>query len=86
MEKNKFYFYVLECSDGSFYGGYTVDLQKRIQAHNTGKGAKYTRSRRPVKCIYYEVFSTKSEAMRAEYQFKRLSRPEKEAYIRRSHE
>ena len=84
MEKNKFYFYVLECNDGSFYGGYTVDLERRIRTHNSGKGAKYTRSRRPVRCIYYEIHPTKSEAMRAEYRFKKLTRLEKEAYIRRN--
>lgn len=82
MEKNKFYFYVLECRDGSYYGGYTVHLERRIRAHNTGKGAKYTRSRRPVRCIHYEVFSTKEEAMRAEYRFKKMTRKEKETYLR----
>ncbi|WP_062350061.1 GIY-YIG nuclease family protein [Bacillus kwashiorkori] len=81
MEENKYYFYVLECADGTFYGGYTVDIQKRLEAHNNGKGAKYTRSKTPVKLIYSEVFPTKSEAMRAEYQFKQLTRKKKEQFL-----
>lgn len=81
MATNSFYFYVLECSDGSFYGGYTVDINNRLKAHNDGVGAKYTRARTPVSLIHYETFSTKSDAMKAEYQFKQLSRPKKEAYL-----
>lgn len=82
MEKDKFYFYVLECKDGTFYGGYTVNLEKRLKAHNDGVGAKYTRGRTPVTLIHYETFTTKSEAMKAEYQFKRLSRPKKEEFLK----
>lgn len=85
MEKvNKHYFYVLECRDTSYYAGYTNDLERRITAHNTGKGAKYTRARGPVKCIYYELFETKQEAMRAEYAFKQLPRLKKIEYMRRT--
>lgn len=85
MEKeNKHYFYVLECRDTSYYAGYTNDLEKRITAHNTGKGAKYTRARGPVECIYFETFETKQEAMRAEYAFKQLPRLKKIEYMRRS--
>lgn len=84
MEKrDKHYFYVLECADSSLYAGYTNNLAKRINAHNEGKGAKYTRSHRPVKCVYYETYGTKQEAMRAEYAFKQLRRHEKLKYIRR---
>jgi len=82
MEKNKHIFYVLECSDGSFYAGYTNDLPRRVSMHNDGKGAKYTRGRRPVKVIYYEEYQSKTEAMRAEYYFKKLSRKNKEAYMK----
>ncbi|NCU18671.1 GIY-YIG nuclease family protein [Pallidibacillus pasinlerensis] len=82
MEKNEHYFYVLECADGSFYGGYARDVQKRLAVHNSGKGAKYTRSRLPVKLIYSETYETKSEAMRAEYKFKKLTRKEKEVFLR----
>ncbi|WP_033826359.1 GIY-YIG nuclease family protein [Bacillus andreraoultii] len=82
MEESKFYFYVLECADGSFYGGYSVDVKRRLQEHNSGKGAKYTRSRTPVKLLYYECFETKSKAMSAEYHFKKLSRKKKEAFLK----
>jgi len=82
MVKNNYYFYVLECADGSFYGGYAADVQKRLAVHNSGKGAKYTRNRLPVKLIYYERYGTKSEAMRAEYKFKKLTRKEKEKFLR----
>ena len=74
-------FYVLECKDGSYYAGYTNDLDKRVRVHNEGKGAKYTRAKRPVRCIYHESFETKREAMQAEYQFKQLTRNAKERYI-----
>ncbi|MGM0899385.1 MAG: GIY-YIG nuclease family protein [Bacillota bacterium] len=80
---NKHYFYVLECGDGSYYAGYTNDLLKRIAKHESGKGAKYTRSRGPLTLLYSESFDTKPEAMRAEYAFKQLSKAEKIAYIRK---
>ena len=84
MEKSSdHFFYVLECADKSYYAGYTNNLEKRVAAHNAGKGAKYTRARGPVKCIYIEKFETKQEAMRAEYAFKQLSRNQKTKYIGR---
>ncbi|WAA09499.1 GIY-YIG nuclease family protein [Fervidibacillus albus] len=79
----KYYFYVLKCSDGTFYGGYTVDLEKRIKMHNTKKGAKYTRSRTPVTLIYHQAFETKREALQAEYRFKKLTRKKKEAFLKK---
>lgn len=75
MENN--FTYIVECSDHTLYTGWTNDLEKRIQAHNDGKGAKYTKSRRPVKLVYFETFSTKEEAMSREYRIKRMSRQEK---------
>ncbi|PCK23727.1 hypothetical protein CEY02_00160 [Bacillus pumilus] len=81
MEKDNHYFYVLKCADGSLYAGYTNDLQKRLTAHNSGKGAKYTRARRPVELYYQESFSTKREAMQQEYLFKRWTRQKKDMYI-----
>lgn len=81
--KNNHIFYVLECADQSLYAGYTNDLENRVATHNAGKGAKYTRSHRPVKCVYFQKFETKQEAMRAEYAFKQLKRSEKLKYIRR---
>ncbi|MFJ7828445.1 putative endonuclease [Psychrobacillus sp. OK028] len=83
MEKNEkqHTFYVLECSDGSYYAGYTNDLVKRVRVHNEGKGAKYTRAKGPVSCIYSECFETKKEAMQAEYAFKQLTRKQKIDYM-----
>lgn len=71
------YTYIVRCRDGSFYTGWTNDLEKRIQAHNNGTGAKYTRSRRPVELVYYEIFATKQEAMSREFHLKKLSREQK---------
>ena len=76
------FFYVLECRDKSFYGGYTNNMERRLTVHNEGKGAKYTRARRPVVLLYKEEFETKSEAMKAEYAFKKLTRKEKERFLK----
>lgn len=76
------YTYILRCADGSLYTGWTNDLSKRLSAHNAGRGAKYTRARRPVVLVYWECFSTKREAMAREWAIKRLSRGEKLALIR----
>ncbi len=75
------YTYIVQCKDGSLYTGWTNNLEKRIKAHNEGKGAKYTKARRPVKLMYYEEFSSKEEAMRREYEIKHMSRKEKETII-----
>lgn len=75
------YTYILKCSDGSYYTGWTNNLENRIKMHNTGRGSKYTRARLPVVLIYYEKFSTKSEAMSRECQIKKMSRKEKEILI-----
>ena len=74
------YTYIVKCSDGTFYTGWTNDLTRRMEAHNQGRGAKYTKARRPVTLIYYETFETKEEAMKREYAIKRLSRKEKEEH------
>ena len=71
------YTYIVECSDGTLYTGWTNNLEKRLEAHNAGKGAKYTKTRRPVKLVYLEQFETKEEAMSREYHIKQLSRKEK---------
>ena len=71
------YTYIVECSDGTLYTGWTNNLEKRLEAHNAGKGAKYTKTRRPVKLVYQEQFETKEEAMSREYHIKQLSRKEK---------
>lgn len=81
LPEEKHYFYVLLCSDGSFYGGYTNDLKKRLEAHNSGKGAKYTKSRRPVEMIYLEEYADKRTAMQREYWFKHHDRAWKENFL-----
>lgn len=83
MEKKikKAYMYVVECADGTLYTGYTTDIDKRIKTHNSGKGAKYTRNRLPVKLIYQESFDTKEAAMSAESYFKQKTRQQKLDYI-----
>lgn len=70
--------YLLRCSDGSLYCGWTNDVDKRVKAHNAGKGAKYTRSRRPVCLVYLEIFETKQEAMRREAAIKKMDKQAKE--------
>ena len=75
------YTYMLKCSDGTYYTGWTNDLDRRIETHNKGNGGKYTRSRRPVELIYYETFETKQEAMSREYAIKQLTRNQKDQLI-----
>ena len=76
------YTYIVKCNDGSLYTGWTTDIEKRIEAHNAGKGAKYTKARRPVELVHLEEFSTKEEAMKREYAIKQLTRKAKEALIK----
>lgn len=76
-----YYAYVLRCCDGTLYTGYTDDPARRETVHNSGKGAKYTRSRLPVQLVYTEAFQTKGEAMRREVEIKQLSRAQKLALI-----
>lgn len=73
------YAYLVHCSDGSYYAGWTNDLEKRVKAHNNGTGAKYTKTRRPVVLVYAEAFDTKSEAMKREAALKKLKHKEKAA-------
>lgn len=75
------YTYIVECSDGTYYCGWTNDIENRMKNHNAGKGAKYTRSRFPVKLVYLEEHETKEEAMSREWHIKRLSRKQKEELI-----
>ena len=71
------YTYILKCSDGSLYTGWTNHLEERVKAHNEGRGAKYTRGRRPVELVYYERLETKEEALRREYAIKQMNRTQK---------
>ncbi len=75
------YVYIVRCHDQTLYTGWTNHLEKRIEAHNTGKGAKYTKARRPVELVYLETFDNKSEALKREYQIKQLKKKEKEELI-----
>ena len=74
--------YILKCSDGTYYTGYTTDQKRRTQTHNSGKGAKYTRARIPVELIYTEEYDDRIEAQRREYAIKQLPRAEKEKLIK----
>ncbi len=76
------YVYILKCSDDTYYTGWTNDLEKRIEKHNQGKGAKYTRCRLPVKLVYYEKFQSKNQAMKREYAIKQMIREDKEKLIK----
>lgn len=77
----KYYAYMVRCSDNSIYSGYTTDVYKREKVHNTGKGAKYTRTRLPVKLVYFEEFDNKIDAMKREYALKQYTHKEKEEII-----
>lgn len=76
------YTYLLRCADDTLYCGWTNSLEERVRAHNAGKGAKYTRGRRPVTLVYYETFATKQEAMQREAAIKKLSREQKEQLVK----
>jgi len=75
------YTYILRCNDGNLYTGWTNNLEKRLKAHNEGKGAKYTKGRGPVELVYIEEFDTKEEAMKREYAIKHMTRQEKERLL-----
>lgn len=81
MRNRKYYVYIIECSDQTFYTGYTVDLERRIKSHNQGNGAKYTRGRIPVKLRYYEEFHDRSCALKREWALKKLTRKQKKKLI-----
>lgn len=76
-----YFVYILRCNDDSLYTGWSTDIEKRVIAHNAGKGSKYTRSRLPVVCVYSEELASKEEAMKREYEIKQLSRKEKSELI-----
>lgn len=73
--------YIVECDDGTFYTGYTTDVERRVEEHNAGVGARYTRGRTPVEVIYTEAYASKSEAMSREYAIKQLRRRQKERLV-----
>lgn len=73
--------YLVRCSDDTLYTGYTTDLDRRVEEHNEGTGAKYTRGRTPVELVYAETLESRSEALQREHALKQLSRSEKESLI-----
>lgn len=75
------YLYILRCGDGSLYTGITTDVEKRFQAHCSGKGAKYTRGRGPLAIVYREECGDHSQALKREWAIKALTRQEKEALL-----
>lgn len=76
-----YFVYIVKCEDKTYYTGYTNNIEKRLKAHNDGKGAKYTRVRLPVQLVYKECYETKSEALKREYAIKKLTRSQKEKLI-----
>lgn len=86
MEQNKHVVYILQCRDGSLYTGYTNNLRKRLEAHNAGRGAKYTKGRGPVRLVYLQRLSTKAEALREEYRIKQLPRSHKQRLMKEAHD
>ena len=76
-KESRNFVYIVECSDGTLYTGWANHLEERIKAHNEGRGAKYTKSRRPVELVWYRSFPTKEEAMREEWRIKHLTREQK---------
>ena len=82
----KSYTYIVQCVDGSFYAGWTLDLDRRLQEHNDGTSkTKYTRTRRPVKLVYFEEFDTRAKAAQREWQIKELRREDKIKLIQIKH-
>ena len=90
MEKKSmetvWYLYILRCKDNTLYTGITTDVEKRLEAHRSGKGAKYTRGRNPLELVYRECCGSHSDALKREAAVKRLSRQEKEKLIQKTPE
>lgn len=81
MENDGYFVYILLCADKTFYIGTSNDVSKRVATHNAGKGAKYTKTRRPVKLLYHEDQHTKSDALKREIELKKFSRKKKEHFL-----
>ena len=82
VKNSGWYVYILECHDGSWYTGITNDLQKRIKAHTDGRGAKYTKGRGPFRLVFSSPYKGRDEASRAEHTIKKLTRAQKEAFVK----
>jgi len=81
MATKLWFVYVVQCRDSSYYTGVSTDVQHRVDTHNTGKGAKYTRSRRPVRLMWHKQFPSQSDALKFEASFKRLTRIQKTGFL-----
>lgn len=81
MIEKKWFVYIVECSDKTLYTGISTDVDKRINTHNNGKGAKYTKYKLPVKLVYFKEFENKSEASKEEYRIKQLKKSDKKLLI-----
>ena len=81
MVASPWYVYLLRCADGTLYAGITTDPERRLAEHNAGTGARYTRARCPVECVYLEAAASRADASRREAAIKRLSRTDKLALI-----
>lgn len=84
--ENIWYLYILRCADNTLYTGITTDVEKRLEVHCSGKGAKYTRGRAPLELVYREICGSHSEALKREAEIKKLPREEKLELIRRCQE
>ena len=82
--ESKWYLYILRCADNTLYTGITTDVAKRVEAHRSGKGAKYTRGRSPLELVYQEVCENHSQALKRELEIKSLTRTQKEKIIESS--
>ncbi len=80
------YLYILRCKDGTLYTGITTDVEKRLEAHRAGRGAKYTRGRTPLELVYRENCGTHSQALKREVEIKKLTRQEKQNLIGKTEE
>jgi len=81
IRKSKFFVYILQCQDGTYYTGYTPNLKRRLRLHNEGKGAKYTRDRRPVKLVWHKEYKYFKKAFKKEIAIKKMTRKQKEKLI-----
>ena len=84
VAKGRSQVYLIRGADGTYYAGWTNNLERRLQLHNAGRGAKYLRGRRPVEVVYVKTYRDRGEALRAEHELKRLTRRQKEALIQAS--
>ncbi len=82
QRKGRFWVYIVECRDGTYYTGYTTDIERRIKLHNSGRGAKYTRDRRPVELVWSKEYKYFKSAFLEEKRIKKLQRKEKEGLVR----